>query len=160
MCGRYKRKSDKQRISEVFIVHAGLDDLPYEDGDDLRPQSLQPVILTNDAGERKWAFQLPDHLLFNARSEGVEHSKFWKESFLAGRCIGLATRSMSGLEVEKGKKKPKYEFVIPGQEPFPCPHCSSLKRRHSEVRRRHLYLPQGLRYLVHPRRLRYCRQTE
>jgi hypothetical protein len=38
-----------------------LDDLPYEEGDDLSPQSLQPVIFTNGDGERqieqmRWAF--------------------------------------------------------------------------------------------------------
>jgi hypothetical protein len=80
--GRYKRKSDKQRIAEVFQVEVGLDDLPYEEGDDLRPQSMQPVISINEAGERqmelmRWAFKLPDRLLFNARSEGIERSRFW-----------------------------------------------------------------------------------
>jgi hypothetical protein len=53
MCGRYKRTSDKQRIAEVFHVAAGLDELPDEPGDDLCPQSLQPVIFTNDHGERQ-----------------------------------------------------------------------------------------------------------
>jgi hypothetical protein len=37
---------DKQRIAELFQVEVGLDDLPYEEGDDLSPQSLQPVIFT------------------------------------------------------------------------------------------------------------------
>jgi putative SOS response-associated peptidase YedK len=125
MCGRYKRKSDKQRIAEVFSVQLGLDDLPYEEGDDLSPQSLQPVILTNDAGERqielmRWAFKLPDRPrpLFNARSEGIEHAKFWKDAFLKGRCIVPGDAIYEWQEGEKGKKKPKYEFVIPGQEPF------------------------------------------
>jgi putative SOS response-associated peptidase YedK len=123
MCGRYKRKSDKQRIAEVFSVQVGLDDLPYEEGNDLRPQSLQPVILKNEAGERqielmRWAFKLPDRLLFNARSEGIEQSKFWKDPFLTGRCIVPGDAVYEWQEVEKGKKKPKYEFVIPGQEPF------------------------------------------
>ena len=125
MCGRYKRKSDKQRIAEVFNVQVGLDDLPYEEGDDLSPQSLQPVILTNEAGERqielmRWAFKLPDRPrpLFNARSEGIEHAKFWKDAFLKGRCIVPGDAIYEWQEVEKGKKKPKYEFVIPGQEPF------------------------------------------
>jgi putative SOS response-associated peptidase YedK len=125
MCGRYKRKSDKQRIAEVFSVQVGLGDLPYEEGDDLSPQSLQPVILTNEAGERqielmRWAFKLPDRPrpLFNARSEGIEHAKFWKDAFLKGRCIVPGDAIYEWQEVEKGKKKPKYEFVIPGQEPF------------------------------------------
>ncbi len=125
MCGRYKRKSDKQRIAEVFSVQVGLDDLPYEEGDDLSPQSLQPVVLTNEAGERhielmRWAFKLPDRPrpLFNARSEGIEHAKFWKDAFLKGRCIVPGDAIYEWQEAEKGKKKPKYEFVIPGQEPF------------------------------------------
>jgi putative SOS response-associated peptidase YedK len=124
MCGRYKRKSDKQRIAEVFNVQVGLDDLPYEEGDNLSPQSLQPVIFTNDAGERqialmRWAFKLPDRPrpLFNARSEGIEHAKFWKDAFLKGRCIVPGDAIYEWQEVKKGKK-PKYEFVIPGQEPF------------------------------------------
>jgi putative SOS response-associated peptidase YedK len=124
MCGRYKRKSDKQRIAEVFDVQVGLDDLPYEEGDNLSPQSLQPVILTNEAGERqiklmRWAFKLPDRTqpLFNARSEGVEHARFWKDAFLKGRCIVPGDALYEWKEVKTGKK-PKYEFVISGQEPF------------------------------------------
>jgi putative SOS response-associated peptidase YedK len=122
MCGRYKRKSDKQRIAEVFSVQVGLDDLPHEEGDDLRPQSLQPVILTNNTGERqvelmRWAFKLPDRLLFNARSEGIERSNFWKDAFRTGRCIVPGDAIYEWQKVESGKK-PKYEFVIPGQEPF------------------------------------------
>ena len=27
----------------------------------------------------RWGFKLPDRLLFNARSEGIENAKFWKE---------------------------------------------------------------------------------
>lgn len=136
MCGRYKRKSDKQRIAEVFNVQVGLDDLPYEEGDDLSPQSLQPVIFTNDAGERqielmRWAFKLPDRPrpLFNARSEGIEHAKFWKDAFLKGRCIVPGDALYEWQEVKKGKK-PKYEFVIPGQEPFGMAAVWKLWKNH------------------------------
>lgn len=122
MCGRYGRKSDKQRIAEVFQVAVGLEELPYEIGDDLRPQSLQPVIFTNESGERqialmRWAFKLPDRLLFNARSEGIDHAKFWKDAFRSGRCIVPGDAVYEWQKVDKGKK-PKYEFTIPGQEPF------------------------------------------
>jgi putative SOS response-associated peptidase YedK len=123
MCGRFKRGSDKQRVAKVFKVTAGLDETIFDEGDDLRPQSMQPVIYTNDAGERqmelmRWAFKLPDRLLFNARSEGIEHSKFWKDAFLTGRCILPGDAVYEWQEAEKGKKKPKYEFTIPGQQPF------------------------------------------
>jgi putative SOS response-associated peptidase YedK len=71
MCGRFKRGSDKQRVAKVFKVTAGLDETVFDEGDDLRPQSMQPVIYTNDDGEHqmelmRWAFKLPDRLLFNA----------------------------------------------------------------------------------------------
>jgi putative SOS response-associated peptidase YedK len=123
MCGRFKRGSDKQRVAEAFKVNAGLDETVFDEGDDLRPQSMQPVIYTNDDGERqielmRWAFKLPDRLLFNARSEGIERSKFWKDAFLTGRCILPGDAVYEWQEVEKDKKKPKYEFTIPGQHPF------------------------------------------
>jgi putative SOS response-associated peptidase YedK len=123
MCGRFKRGSDKQRVAKVFKVTAGLDETVFDEGDDLRPQSMQPVIYTNDAGERqmelmRWAFKLPDRLLFNARSEGIEHSKFWKDAFLTGRCILPGDAIYEWQEAERGKKKPKYEFTIPDQQPF------------------------------------------
>jgi putative SOS response-associated peptidase YedK len=105
----------------------GLDEIPDEPGDDLCPQSLQPVIFTNDQGERqielmRWAFQLPDKLLFNARSEGIEHAKFWKDAFLTGRCIVPGDALYEWQETEKGKKKPpllsvrrfiSYGFCLP-----------------------------------------------
>lgn len=123
MCGRFKRGSDKQRIAEVFHVHAGLDETVFDEGDDLRPQSFQPVIYMNDDGVRqielmRWAFKLADRLLFNARSEGIERSRFWKDAFLTGRCILPGDAIYEWQEVEKGKKKPKYEFTIPDQHPF------------------------------------------
>lgn len=122
MCGRFKRGSDKQRVAKMFKVTAGLDETVFDEGDDLRPQSMQPVIYTNDAGERqielmRWAFKLPDRLLFNARSEGIDHSRFWKDAFQNGRCILPGDAIYEWQHVEKGKK-PKWEFTLPGQHPF------------------------------------------
>jgi hypothetical protein len=44
MCGRSKRRSDKQKVARVFGVQAGLEDTDFAPGDDLRPQSMQPVV--------------------------------------------------------------------------------------------------------------------
>lgn len=122
MCGRYGRKSDKQKVAEVFQVNAGLDDLPYEEEDDLRPQSLQPVVYTNEHGERqiemmRWAFKMPDRLLFNARSEGITGSRLWADAFRNGRAIVPGDVIYEWQKTEE-KRKPKWEFTIPGQEPF------------------------------------------
>jgi putative SOS response-associated peptidase YedK len=61
---------------------------------------------------------LPDRLLFNARSEGIAESRFWKDAFLNGRIIVPGDAIYEWKEMPKGQKKPKYEFTIPGQEPF------------------------------------------
>lgn len=42
---------------------------------------------------------------------------FWKESFEKRRCIVPADAIFEWQDVKKGKK-PKYEFVLPGREPF------------------------------------------
>src|ERR1700758_2574192 len=123
MCGRYRRKSDKQRIADTFAVTAGLEELNLAPEDDIAPGSMQPVVSLNKDGERqielmRWGFKLPDRLLFNARSEGIEVSTFWKDAFLKGRVIVPADSIFEWKEMPKGQKKPKYEFTVPGQEPF------------------------------------------
>lgn len=123
MCGRYRRRSDKQRIAEAFEAGMGLEELCLEPDDDIAPGSMQPVVSVNEDGKRqvelmRWGFKLPDRLLFNARSEGIETSKFWKDSFQGRRCIVPADAIFEWQEMPKGQKKPKYEFTIPEQKPF------------------------------------------
>jgi putative SOS response-associated peptidase YedK len=123
MCGRFKLKSDKQKVARVFEVQGGLEEADFTPGDDLRPQSMQPVVFTNEAGERqiemmRWGFKLPDRLLFNARSEGIAHANFWKDAFLTGRAIVPGDAIFEWKKMPAGEKKPKYEITIPGQEPF------------------------------------------
>jgi putative SOS response-associated peptidase YedK len=122
MCGRYRRHSDKQRIADAFAVGAGLEEIYFEPGEDIAPDSTQPVVLLNEDGERqielmRWAFRLPKKLLFNARSENILQTGFWKESFEKRRCIVPADAIFEWQDVKKGKK-PKYEFILPGREPF------------------------------------------
>lgn len=50
MCGRYRRRSDKQRIAEAFEVGMGLEDLYFEPEEDIAPGSIQPVVYLNDMG--------------------------------------------------------------------------------------------------------------
>jgi putative SOS response-associated peptidase YedK len=123
MCGRYLRRSDKQRIAEAFRVGMGLEELCLEPDDDIAPGSIQPVVVTSETGEReialmRWGFKLPDRHLFTARSEGIDQSKFWKDSFQQRRCIVPADAIFEWQQVERGRKKPKFEVVIPGREPF------------------------------------------
>ena len=55
MCGRYLRRSDKQRIAEVFHVAKGLADLALPPWDyNVAPTTFQPVIRPDrDTGERE-----------------------------------------------------------------------------------------------------------
>jgi putative SOS response-associated peptidase YedK len=113
----------KQKVARVFEVKAGLEETDFAPGDDLRPQSMQPVVYTNEAGERqiemmRWGFKLPDRLLFNARSEGIAQANFWKDAFLTGRGIAPGDAIFEWKKMPAGEKKPKYEIAIPGQEPF------------------------------------------
>jgi putative SOS response-associated peptidase YedK len=122
MCGRYRRRSDKQRIADAFAVRVGLEEIYFEPGDDNAPDSVQPVVLINENGERqielmRWAFRIPKKLLFNARSEEIMRTVFWRESFEKRRCIVPADAIFEWRDVKKGKK-PKYEFVLPGRQPF------------------------------------------
>lgn len=123
MCGRYQRRSDKQKVVQVFAVTAGIEETDFDPGDDLSPQSMQPIIYLDDHGERRiemmrWGFKLPDRLLFNARSEGIDHAKFWKDAFATGRAIAPGDSIYEWKEMPKGQKKPKYEITLPGQQPF------------------------------------------
>jgi putative SOS response-associated peptidase YedK len=44
MCGRYRRKSDKQRIADAFNISAGVEELDLLPEDDIAPGSVQPVV--------------------------------------------------------------------------------------------------------------------
>jgi putative SOS response-associated peptidase YedK len=123
MCGRFKRKSDKAKIVKAFEVTAGIEEADFAPGDDFHPWSMQPVIFLDEHGERHiemmyWGFELPELRLFNARSEGIAHSKFWKDAFQTGRAIVAGDAIYEWKKMPKGQKKPKYEFTLPGQEPF------------------------------------------
>jgi putative SOS response-associated peptidase YedK len=122
MCGRYRRRSDKQKIANAFQVEADLDELDLGPEDDISPGSVQPVILLNEHGERvveqmRWGFKLPDRLLFVARSEEIVEKPFWKDRFAQRRVIVPADSFFDWKKVDKGPK-PKYEFSVPGHEPF------------------------------------------
>jgi putative SOS response-associated peptidase YedK len=112
MCGQFKRKSDKKKVVKAFEVAAGIEEADFAPGDDLRPQSLQPVIYLDVDGERRiemmrWGLKLPDRLFFNARSEGIVQANFWKDAFLTGRAIAPGDAI--------------FEWVRPASRPDDCP---------------------------------------
>jgi putative SOS response-associated peptidase YedK len=131
MCGRYRRSSSKQRIAEAFGISDGLDELDIGPADDIAPGSMQPVVSIDQDGHRRlelmrWGFKLPTSLLFNARSEGIETVKFWRDPFRKGRVLVPADAIFEWKQDTGGKKKPKYELTIPGQQPFAMAGLSKL----------------------------------
>ena len=102
MCGRYLRRSDKQRIAEAFHVAKGLTDLVLSAWDyNVPPTTFQPVIRPDrDTGEReitlmRWglvpffARELKGfgYSTINARAEAVATSRIYREPFQRRRCL-------------------------------------------------------------------------
>ena len=103
MCGRYLRRSDKQRIAEAFHVLTDLSSLVLSPVDyNIAPSTLQPVIrLNRDTGEReivlmRWglipsfasdATELKALFTINARAETVTTNRLWRRPFERHRCL-------------------------------------------------------------------------
>ena len=120
MCGRYYRKSDKQKIADAFhakLVDDGTPNPPWDYN--VAPTTMQPIIRANrDTGERelvqlRWGLipfftkQLSDVKgisTINARAETVAKSPSYREPFKKRRCLVPA----SGF----------YEWVRPESRPM------------------------------------------
>ena len=102
MCGRYQRRSDKQRIADAFAL-GNVDGLAIELAPDynVAPQTMQPVIVWDqEFGTRTlhmmfWRF-LPRYVTdpkqfklstINAKSETLLSNNVWRDSFLRRRCL-------------------------------------------------------------------------
>ena len=131
MCGRYVRRSDKQRIAEAFRISGGLEEVELEPDEDVRPTTVQPIVRANrETGGRdlvmaRWGFvpgwhkageRLPGNL-FNARSEGVERAGMWARAFAQHRCLVPADGFFEWQKLRK-KGNPKFAFELAGGAPF------------------------------------------
>ena len=117
MCGRYYRKSDKQKIAEAFHV-SKVDDFPLPPWDyNVAPTTMQPIIRGNrDTGERelvqlRWGLipfftkQLSDVKgisTINARAETVAKSPSYREPFKKKTLPGTGIRV---LRVEEARRE-------------------------------------------------------
>ena len=134
MCGRYPRRSDKQRIAEAFAL-GDVQALPLASDIDLppnynvAPQTMQPVIVWDETvGTRVlhrmfWRFLPPfcgDLKTFrlstvNAQSERLMES-IWQESFLKRRCLIPADTFIEWQS--DGKRKLPWVFAMRDGQPF------------------------------------------
>jgi putative SOS response-associated peptidase YedK len=117
MCGRYEA-GQKQKIAEAFQVSVTLEDFYFSPGTEAAPGSIQPVIFMGnglrEVGEMRWGFKLPDRLLFNARSEGIASSKFWREMLTNRRCI-VPAGSFFEWKKTAPEPRPKYRLSVKGR---------------------------------------------
>lgn len=144
MCGRYLRRSDKQRIAEWFKL-GEVPDFALAPDYNIAPTTFQPVIrLARETGERelvlmRWGL-VPYHAkslaeykgvsTINARAESITGG-MWKRLFERHRCLVPANgfyewQSLTmPTAVQEGRpaKKPKVEkkpfvFSLPGTPLF------------------------------------------
>jgi putative SOS response-associated peptidase YedK len=148
MCGRYLRRSDKQRIAEVFHVAHGLADLVLPPWDyNVAPTTFQPVIREErETGERELALMrwglVPyfaqdlkkfSYSTINARAEALSTSVIFRGPFERRRCLvpadgfyewkKLAVETLFGPDpTAKAPKdvaaKQPYAFTLVHGEPF------------------------------------------
>ncbi len=118
MCGRYYRRSDKQRIAEAFRtgVPATFEILPSYN---VAPQSFQPVVRLNDeTGERELAllrwglvpFWAKDakvaYSTINAKAETVATSAMFREALKRRRCLVPADGFYEWQKIDAKTKQP------------------------------------------------------
>jgi putative SOS response-associated peptidase YedK len=131
MCGRYQRRSDKQRIAEAFAL-GNVDGLYLElaPNYNVAPQTMQPVIVWDEReGLRTlammyWRFLPPfceDPKTFklstiNAAAASLLKSNLWKDSFLKRRCL-IPVDSFVEWQVE-GKQRLPWLYAMTTDEPF------------------------------------------
>jgi putative SOS response-associated peptidase YedK len=127
MCGRYYRRSDKQRIGDVFNISDLPSSLVLSEADyNVAPTTFQPVIRNDkETGERelvlmRWGLvpfftkQLSDVKgisTINARSEGIEKSRTWRTPFQKRRCLVPASGYYEWKHLDKKTKQP-YAFKM------------------------------------------------
>jgi putative SOS response-associated peptidase YedK len=80
MCGRYVRRSDKQKIAELFAIHGPV--MPdFGPSWNVAPQTFQPIVrLNRDTGEReivlmRWGLIPYWILLANSQRVSVSYCK-------------------------------------------------------------------------------------
>ena len=103
MCGRYVRRSDKQRIAEHFHAIPSPPDLPMPATDyNVAPTTHQPIIRqSKETGERelilaRWGLvpfftkdlkEIKGLSTINARAETIATSRTWREPMKKRRCL-------------------------------------------------------------------------
>jgi putative SOS response-associated peptidase YedK len=122
MCGRYLRKSDKQRIAETFHARNDISSLAMSPDDyNIAPSTFQPVIRESKDGASRELVMMRWGLIpfftkelsdvkgmstINARAESIPTSPTWREPFKKRRCLVPASGFYEWQKVDAKTKKP------------------------------------------------------
>lgn len=132
MCGRYLRRSDKQRIAEAFRLHELPDEYPLPPDFNVAPATFQPVIrLHRDTGARelvpmRWglvpffAERLSDWKgisTLNAKAETVAERALWRGPFRKRRCLVPADGFYEWKKFDRKSRQP-FAYTLSSGEPF------------------------------------------
>ena len=132
MCGRYYRRSDKQKIGDAFNVGDLPSSLVISEDYNVAPTTFQPVIRNDkDSGERelvlmRWGLipfftkqlsEVKGISTINARAEGIEKAKTWRTPFQKRRCLVPADGYYEWRTLA-GRKKQPFAFKMRDDAPF------------------------------------------
>jgi putative SOS response-associated peptidase YedK len=133
MCGRYYRRSDKQKIAEAFHIRVDLARVTLDTADyNVAPTTFQPVIRNDkETGERELVLMrwgLVPHFTkklsdvkgvstINARAESIMKTGMWRVPFQRRRCLVPADGFYEWKKLDPKTKQP-YAFAIADGEPF------------------------------------------
>ena len=132
MCGRYYRRSDKQRIDEAFRLCELPEGFVLPPDYNVAPTTFQPVIRQNrDTGERelvmmRWGLvpyfaksqaDFKGFSTINAKAETVTSKAMWRDPFERRRCLVPADGFYEWMKLDAKTKKP-YAFAMKDALPF------------------------------------------
>ncbi len=127
MCGRYGRRSDKQKIAEAFRVKSDLTGISMPPDDyNIAPTTFQAVIReSREDGSREMVLMRWGLIPFfskslsdvkgistiNARAETVPEAPTWREPFKKRRCLVPASFFYEWKKLDAKTKQP-YAFTV------------------------------------------------
>ncbi len=132
MCGRYYRRSEKQRIAEAFHLGELRDDLVLPPDFNVAPTTFQPVIrAAKETGDRelvlmRWGMvpnyakslaQFKGFSTINAKAESLTTSGLWRVPFERRRCLIPADGFYEWKTLDPKTKQP-YAFGLRNGQPF------------------------------------------